>query len=145
VIARINQDPQISQQLTLWNQRGSGVLFGNMLVIPLEDSLVYVQPLYLQASRTAMPQLTRVAVAYGDSVTMQPDLASALFAIFGADAPTPTPGAGASVTEAQELYLKALEAQKAGDWAAYGRFVDELGAVLEALTGSESPTSTPAP
>jgi hypothetical protein len=145
VIARINQDPQISQQLTLWNQRGSGVLFGNMLVIPLEDSLVYVQPLYLQASRTAMPQLTRVAVAYGDSVTMQPDLASALFAIFGADAPTPTPGAGASVAEAQELYLKALEAQKAGDWAAYGRFVDELGAVLEALTGSESPTSTPAP
>jgi hypothetical protein len=145
VIARINQDPQISQQLTLWNQRGSGVLFGNMLVIPIEDSLVYVQPLYLQASRTAMPQLTRVAVAYGDSVTMQPDLASALFAIFGADAPIPTPGAGASAAEAQELYLKALEAQQEGDWAAYGRYLDELGAVLESLAGSESPTSTPAP
>lgn len=145
VVARINQEPQISQQLTLWNQRGSGVLFGNMLVIPIEDSIVYVQPLYLQASRTAMPQLTRVAVAYGDSVTMQPDLASALFAIFGADAPTPTPGATASVAEAQELYLKALEAQKAGDWAAYGRYLEELGAVLESLAGSESPTGTPAP
>lgn len=147
VIARINQDPLISQQLTLWNQRGSGVLFGNMLVIPIDDAIVYVQPLYLQASKTAMPQLTRVAVAYGDSVTMQPDLASALFAIFGESEGVPTPGTGAAATaaDAQDLYVKALEAQKGGDWAAYGRYVEELGAVLELLAGSESTVTVPTP
>jgi hypothetical protein len=147
VMARVNQDPQISQQLTLWNQRGSGVLFGNMLVIPIENSLVYVQPLYLQASRTAMPQLTRVVVAYGDSVTMQPDLESALFAIFGEDQGTSAPGGatGASAADAQDLYLRALEAQKAGDWAAYGRLLEELGAVLGSLAGSETTATAPAP
>src|SRR5665648_865453 len=116
-----------------------------MLVIPIKESLVYVQPLYLQASRTAMPQLTRVVVAYGDSVAMQPDLASALFAIFGESVPTQGGDVAVTPADAQELYLKALEAQKAGDWAAYGRFVEELGAVLETLAGSESTSSTPAP
>jgi len=147
VSARVNQDPLISQQLTLWNQRGSGVLFGNMLVIPIENSIVYVQPLYLQAEKTAMPQLTRVIVAYGDSVAMQPDLKSALAAVFGA-APVPgtgTDGGAPVVTagSAQELYLKAIEAQKAGDWSAYGAAIEELGKALEALAGSVE--ATPAP
>lgn len=146
VSARVNQDPVISQQLTLWNQRGSGVLFGNMLVIPIENSIVYIQPLYLQAEQTAMPQLTRVVVAYGDSVAMQPDLESALAAVFGA-APSPGGGTGGgtalTVGEARDLYLKAIEAQKAGDWAAYGKAIDELGTVLEQLSGSAGTTTTP--
>lgn len=146
VSARVNQDPVISQQLTLWNQRGSGVLFGNMLVIPINDSLVYIQPLYLQAEQTAMPQLTRVVVAYGDSVAMQPDLAGALAAVFGA-APTQsgeTPGGtGLTAADAAALYQQALEAQKAGDWAAYGRYIDELGKALNALAGASETTVTP--
>jgi len=147
VSARVNQDPLISQQLTLWNQRGSSVIFGNMLVIPIENSIVYVQPLYLQAEKTAMPQLTRVIVAYGDSVTMQPDLTTALAAVFGA---APAPGTGtdggvpaATAAAAQELYLKAIEAQRAGDWAAYGAAIEELGKALEALAGSAETTIAP--
>jgi uncharacterized membrane protein (UPF0182 family) len=147
VSARVNQDPLISQQLTLWNQRGSSVLFGNMLVIPIENSIVYVQPLYLQAEKTAMPQLTRVLVAYGDSVAMQPDLTSALAAVFGA-APSADTSAGAGVPSltvgaARDLYLKAIEAQKAGDWAAYGKAIESLGKALETLTGSTETTPKP--
>ncbi len=145
VSARVNQDPVISQQLTLWNQRGSSVIFGNMLVIPIENSIVYVQPLYLQAEKTAMPQLTRVIVAYGDSVAMQPDLTSALAAVFGAAPTAGTDGTTPSLTmgAARDLYLKAIEAQKAGDWAAYGTAIKELGAALEDLAGSSE--TTPAP
>ncbi|MHB1340619.1 MAG: UPF0182 family membrane protein [Coriobacteriia bacterium] len=147
VSARVNQDPTISQQLTLWNQRGSGVLFGNMLVIPIKDSIVYIQPLYLQAEQTAMPQLTRVIVAYGDSVAMQPDLAGALAAVFGAaptdDGGTPGDGTAATAEEAATLYQQALEAQKAGDWAAYGRYIEELGKALNALVGASETTATP--
>ncbi len=144
VSARVNQDPVISQQLTLWNQRGSGVLFGNMLVIPIENSIVYIQPLYLQAEQTAMPQLTRVVVAYGDSVAMQPDLKSALESVFGA-APTQQPigSLAPTVDIARDLYLKAIEAQKAGDWAAYGRAIQELGEALEQLSGSAETTLAP--
>ncbi len=142
VQARVNQDPVISQQLSLWNQRGSGVLFGNLLVIPVNDSIVYIQPLYLQAEQTAMPQLTRVIVAYGDSVAMEPDLPSALLAVFGAVAETPVEGgAVADVATAKDLYDKAVEAQKAGDWEAYGRYLRELGTVLEELLGAVPPAS----
>ena len=77
----------ISPQLTLWSQRGSQVIFGNMLVIPLEDSIVYIQPLYLQAEQAAIPQLTRVVVVYADKVEMAPDLETALLQVFGEQAP----------------------------------------------------------
>ena len=157
VTARINQDPVISPQLTLWNQRGSGVLFGNMLVIPIKDSVVYVQPLFLQAEKTAIPELTRVIVAYADKVVMERDIESALLSIFGEQAPAAPDGSGesaqpgesgepagegeqlpnedarATAQQAQELYERAVAAQKKGDWAAYGRLLDELGTVLEEL------------
>jgi hypothetical protein len=87
VEARINNDPEISAQLTLWDQAGSAVIRGNLLVIPVEDSLIYVEPLYLQAEQSAIPELTRVIVAYGDVVVMEPSLKSALETIF-----TGTPG-----------------------------------------------------
>ncbi|MCL4078229.1 UPF0182 family protein [Coriobacteriia bacterium Es71-Z0120] len=146
VSARINQDPTISQQLTLWSQRGSNVLFGNMLVIPIKDSIVYIQPLYLQAEQTAMPQLTRVIVAYGDKVAMQPDLPAALAGVFGASAPSEGGGEtpSATIARAAELYQAAMEAQRAGDWAAYGKHIGELGRVLESLSGaSGGATQTP--
>jgi uncharacterized membrane protein (UPF0182 family) len=98
ISARLNQDPVISPQLSLWNQRGSTVIFGNMLVIPIKNSIVFVQPLYLQAEQTAIPELTRVIVSYADKVAMEPDLATALAKVFGpaAIAAAP-PGTGAGV------------------------------------------------
>ncbi len=87
VSARINQDPAISPQLSLWNQRGSSVLFGKMQVIPIEDSIVYIQPLFLQAEQTAIPELTRVIVAYSDKVEMERTLEGALLKVFGQSAP----------------------------------------------------------
>jgi uncharacterized membrane protein (UPF0182 family) len=80
--ARISNDPVISAQLTLWDQAGSEAIRGNLLVIPVGDSLVYVEPLYLQAEQSAIPELTRVIVAYGDQVVMEDDLRTALESIF---------------------------------------------------------------
>lgn len=144
VAARINQDDIIAPQLTLWSQRGSQVIFGNMLVVPLEDAVVYVQPLYLQAEQTAIPELVRVLVVYADKVEMARDLEAALLAVFGerpaAEPGEPgEPGLPADAARAQELYLQALDAQRAGDWAEYGRLIEELGSVLQELSGPVVP------
>lgn len=99
--ARISNDPEISAQLTLWDQAGSEAIRGNLLVIPVDDSLVYVEPLYLQAEQSAIPELTRVIVAYGDAVVMEKDLRSALQAVFAeveGDTETTEPG-GTTSTE----------------------------------------------
>ncbi len=81
--ARINQTPDISRQITLWNREGSRVIEGNLLVIPIEQSLLYVEPLYIEAERNSLPALTRVIVAYGEQIVMRPTLREALQVIFG--------------------------------------------------------------
>src|SRR5262252_1920713 len=87
--ARIDQDPVISQQLSLWNQRGSTVIRGSLLAIPVDQSLIYVQPLYLAAEQGALPELRRVIVAYGNQIAMEPTLEQSLSRIFaGRQAPT---------------------------------------------------------
>jgi uncharacterized membrane protein (UPF0182 family) len=78
--SRINQDPSISQQLTLWNQQGSRVIRGNLLVVPVQRSLLYVEPLFLQAERSQLPELRRVVVTHGPRVAMAPTLEEALAA-----------------------------------------------------------------
>jgi len=143
VEARVNQDPVISQQLTLWSQRGSGVVWGNLLVIPMNDSIVYIQPLYLQSEQTAMPQLTRVVVAYGDKVAMEPDLATALLSVFGEAERGDTDQGIADAATAWDLYERAVEAQKAGDWGAYGRYLEQLGDVLLELSGEATASIEP--
>lgn len=80
--ARINQDPVISQQISLWNRRGSQAIQGNLLIIPIEDSLLYVEPLYLQAEQNQIPSLARVIVAYGNRIVMAETLPDAIDAIF---------------------------------------------------------------
>jgi uncharacterized membrane protein (UPF0182 family) len=155
--ARLNQEPEISKELTLLNQQGSNVIFGNLLVIPIGDSIVYVEPLYIQASASPMPELKRVIVAYSDRIAMDTNLGGALAKVFGAGAgasagttgsvpPTGTVPAGSSgdIATARSLYDKAMAAQKAGDWAAYGTYVKELGVVLERLAGA-SQVTTPTP
>jgi len=90
VEARISNDPVISEQVTLWDQAGSSVIRGNLLVIPIEDSILYVEPLYLQAEQSPIPELKRVIVSYGDRVVMAEDLQGALEDIFDQESPPAT-------------------------------------------------------
>ena len=147
--ARIDQDPVISQQLSLWNQRGSTVIRGSLLAIPIDQSLIYVQPLYLAASEQgALPELRRVIVAYGNQIAMEATLEQSLARIFGGrPVPTavsaPTPAGGApreAVTGARALVLRAWEiwersqdALRRGDWAQYGAEQKRLEETLRSL------------
>lgn len=149
--ASILQKPDISKDLTLLNQQGSQVVLGNMLTIPLEQSLLYVQPLYVQSENQGnrRAELARVIVAYGDRVEMGNSLAAALNDVFGEGAtstslaPTPSqPGARAPkekagnrelVQRASQAWNKAQTAQKAGDWAAYGAALKDLEHALKDL------------
>ncbi len=81
--ARIDQDPEISTQVALWDQRGSRVIRGNLMVIPIESSFLYVEPVFLLAEDVDIPQLQRVIVAIGDDLAMQPTMDEALFDLFG--------------------------------------------------------------
>ena len=144
--ARIDQDPVISQQLSLWNQRGSTVIRGALLAIPIDQSLIYVQPLYLAASeRGALPELRRVIVAYGNSIAMEPTLEQSLNRIFGGRLETapraleagPAAPAGrvdaAAVQRAWDAWTHAQDALRRGDWAAYGAEQKRLEDALRAL------------
>ena len=86
IVARINQDAEVSRQISLWDQRGSKVIQGTMLVIPIEESLIYVRPLYLKADAGKIPELKRVIVGYEDTIAMEKTLEEALAKIFGEDA-----------------------------------------------------------
>ena len=147
---RINQETDISQQLTLWDQKGSSVIRGELLVIPINESLIYVQPLYLRAEGGTIPELKRVVVAHENRVAMAETLEGGLTALFGGAAPARgplaatdsaaarLPGAAANIPagllqEAQQHYDRAMTAQRAGDWATYGREIEELGKVLKQL------------
>lgn len=145
--ARINQDPYISQQLSLWTQKDSEVLRGNMLVIPIEDSLLYVEPLYLQARTSEMPEMARVIVAFGDSIIMERDLQTALHRLFYQDAfkeqAPGLPDPDLDVTFEERLRDLASQANrhlnsandrlKQGDWGGYGEEIENLKDVLERM------------
>jgi uncharacterized membrane protein (UPF0182 family) len=138
--ARFDQDAYISQQLTLWNQRGSEVIRGNLIVIPIDDTILYVEPLYLQAQAGRLPELKRVLVAYGNRVVMAQDLETALAQVLtGVPATEPAleealpTDAAALARSAQAHYEAAQECLQQGDWACYGRELEALGAELEAL------------
>ncbi len=156
---RINQDTEIARQVSLWDQRGSEVIRGDLLVIPIDHALLYVQPLYLQAEGGRIPELKRVLVAYENQVVMRETLELALQALFagGGDAPitqavpvtgavAQRPAAGADtvvgaasaelqslVVEARRRYQAAIEAQREGDWSRYGEEIRRLGELLERM------------
>ena len=142
--ARINQNTEISQQISLWNQAGSRVIRGNLLVIPIATSVLYVSPLYLRAETGQLPELKRVIAAYGDRVVMEETLPGALRALFQETAPpTEVPAAQASppltgpaadrAPEALNAYNQAMERLKAGDWGGFGT-LDTLRRLLEKLS-----------
>jgi uncharacterized protein len=148
--ARINQDPVVSQQITLWNQSNSVVTYGNILVIPIEDSLLYVQPLYLEASEGALPELKRVVVVAGDVVKMGETLQDALDAVFGKGTGAPIEGPGtvtsppgsSAVAQALQHLRNADAALRNGDLATYQKEVNAAKAALE-QANQPSPTPTP--
>jgi len=137
--ARIDQDPQISQQFTLWSQAGSKVVRGDLLVIPIDQSLLYVEPVYLRAEQGELPELKRVIVAYDKAVAMEESLEQSLNAIFGTKPPAITPPSAGTEDRstlrrsALELYQKSQAALRQGDWSAYGRYQKELERVLQKL------------
>jgi hypothetical protein len=138
VESRINQDPYISQQLTLWNQQGSRVIRGNLLVVPVEGSLLYVEPIFLQAERSQLPELRRVVVAHGPRVAMAATLDEALAQALqekGAPPAPPPPGSGDLAAEALRRYRQAQELLRRGDLAGFQRELEALGRLLEELAG----------
>ena len=170
VVSRINQDQVISPQLTLWNQQGSEVIQGTLLTIPIEESLIYIRPLYLRSAGGKIPELKRVIVAYQNQIVMEETLDRAIDQIFppgsgstpieglptlGAEptepvegrplgtpptttSPTPVmPGSAATsnelAAEARATFQRALDAQRAGDWARYGEEIKRLGELLDRM------------
>lgn len=144
---RIEQDGEISQQFTLWDSQGSSVVLGDLLVVPIEDSLIYVQPVFLEAEGGGFPEFRRVIVVYGDKVKWADSLNEALFEVFGEGSGTvdPAPGPdGDTVSElldqAAAAFDQADEALKNGDLAEYQRWVDEaqrlINEALEIAGGS---------
>lgn len=163
IVARITQDAEIARQISLWDQRGSQVIQGNLLVIPIEEGLLYVRPLYLRSESGRIPELKRVIVAYENRIAMEETLEASISRIFGATVPdsqekmtaAPSPETGAPATsaaepvpvaapdvaglakEAGETYDRALEAQRRGDWAKYGEEIKRLGSIIENLRQSQ--------
>ncbi len=159
--ARIDQDTEISKLMTLWSQKGSKVIRGSLLVIPIETSILYVQPVYLKAESSQMPELKQVIVAYSNRVVMRNTLTDALRDVFGeasaeaalanlttdSEMAASTPSAGDEAlmahdlaVKARALYESAQTALKNGEWAVYGQKMNELAralAQLEAKTQSK--------
>jgi len=152
---RIGQDTVITEQLALWGRGGSRVIRGNLLLIPLGKSILYVEPVFLEAETGGLPQLKRVIVAAGDQIAMEPTLEGSIAAIFGAEPPPAEPAPptepvvkppapaepeepvatdiASLIEKAQQHYDQAQQYLKDGDWAGYGKELDALEAVLAQL------------
>ncbi|MEO1126543.1 MAG: UPF0182 family protein, partial [Cyanobacteria bacterium J06639_16] len=160
--ARIDQNPEISQQLTLWSQEGSRVIRGDLLVIPIEQSLLYVEPVYLRAEQGELPELKRVIMAYGDQTVMANDLAGALTSLFGEidtiapDQAVPDQAVGTApvldsqttqlIQQALEVYQQGQAALQEQNWQLYGETQQQLESILQQLNQTTSnilPAETP--
>jgi uncharacterized membrane protein (UPF0182 family) len=145
--SRIDQNSEISQLFTLWGQKGSSIIRGNLLVIPVKDSLIYVEPVYLRAEQSELPELKRVIVGYQDNIEIGLNLEAALVKLFSGMEPAVTeeeakakPGEPSVLLSlrnlalrAQQIYSEAQEKLRDGDFAGYGESIDELGKILENL------------
>jgi hypothetical protein len=145
--ARIDQDAYISQQLSLWSQRGSQVIRGSLLAIPIEKSLLYVQPLYLAAEKGSLPELKRVIAAFGNQIAMRETLEQSLEELFGDGSTKTTPqtaavSAGAAkgrtlASRALEHHLKSREFLRQENWTGYGEELKKLEQILKEMEKSE--------
>jgi len=145
--SRIDQNSEISQLFTLWGQKGSSVIRGNLLVIPVKDSLIYVEPVYLRAEQSELPELKRVIVGYQDNIEIGVTLEEALVKLFrgvvlsvaeegeeGVDAPAPIEfSIRELILNAQNIYDDAQKALREGDFTGYGDSIEDLEKALENL------------
>lgn len=146
--AQIDQNTEISKEFSLWNSSGSKYRRGDLFVIPINNSIMYVEPVYLEASNQAIPEMKRVIVAYGDKIAYESTLADALADLFGEDenggqsqSASASPGKNNSgksntkelIQKANEAYENAVNAQKSGNWKKYGDYLDELEKYLNQL------------
>jgi uncharacterized protein len=139
--AMIDQNTAIAAQLTLWDQKGSKVIRGNLIAVPIENSFMYVVPLYLTAEGTDFPQLKRVIVISGDKVAMEPTLDEAIQAVFGTQQPqisAQAPGAQPELGQARAQFDAAQKAIEQGDWGDFGKSMD----ALKRLLNGPAPTVT---
>lgn len=145
---QLNQNTTISQQLSLWNKDGSKVIFGDTIIVPINNSLLYVNPIYLRASGDqSIPEMKRVVVSLGDKMVLAQNIEDALQQMFNYTDSTPSttpqvtkPGTtvtpvldNSKIKKAKELYDNAVDAQKNGDWAKYGDYIKQLGDLLNEL------------
>lgn len=160
--AQIDQNTEISKEFSLWNSAGSKYSRGNMFVIPIEESLLYVEPVYLEATNSSIPEVKRVIVAYGDRIAYEATLAEALESLFGEGSADGLQQSGTGTSadnkgdekgpatltktelaqKAQEAFTNAQKAQQDGDWAKYGEYLDDLESYLNQLAPAAS-TDTP--
>ena len=143
---RIDQDTVLSPQLTLLGQQGSRVLRGNLMSIPIENAIIYVEPIYIQAvgGENNLPELKKVVVCYQNEIVMADSLELALAQVFDiqelqnnnqpAQSTGNTSTTAELVVKANALFKEAQEAQKSGNWAGYGQKISELEQVLAQLT-----------
>jgi uncharacterized protein len=157
--ARIDQDTTISQQLSLWNQTGSRVIRGNLLVIPIDDALLYVEPLYLSAENRQLPELKRLIASTGDRVVMAQNVDTLFAALLTQErkqpavvtsTSPPTPAArtdelppSGSNAEALNYYRRALDALSKGDWRTFGAEMDAMQKALQGAPAKPPPKKTP--
>jgi hypothetical protein len=145
--SRIDQNSEISQLFTLWSQSGSEIIRGNLLVIPIKDSLIYVEPVYLVSANSQLPELKIIIVAYQNRLGFAPTLEEALSQVFGKRStkvalaeeavPTALPSLeeiGRLIEQALENYNAAVEKLRQGDFASYGELIMQLKADLEELS-----------
>ncbi|MDO4745569.1 MAG: UPF0182 family protein [Bacillota bacterium] len=148
VEAQIDQNTEISKEFSLWNSSGSSYSRGNLFIVPIEDSLLYIEPVYLEATNSSIPEVKRVIVVYGDRIAYEETLAEALNSMFGDGSAEESAGSkeeassGGSdkdlsqteiIAKAQEAFDNAEAAQKDGDWAKYGQYLEELERYLNML------------
>ena len=150
VEAQIDQNTEISKEFALWNNNGTKYSRGNMFVIPINSSILYVEPVYLEATNASIPEVKRIIVAYGDRIAYEETLAECLVSLFGdgaeegVDSDKPSTEDEGTVDNSQltdsELIEKAVtaynnaeSAMQSGDWAAYGKHLDELESILNQL------------
>lgn len=143
----INQDPTISKEVSLWNSQGSQVQYGDTSIIPINNSLLYVEPLYLRAEgKSSIPEVKKIILSMGSKIVMGDNMEDALKQLFnygtgdtGNTVSKPNTQTGAStkdsdkIKQAEDYYNKAIEAQKSGDWTKYGEYIKDLGDTLQQL------------
>ena len=143
---KIDNDPNISKEISLWDQGGSNVIKGNLLVIPIKESLLYVEPIYITAKNSAaLPEVKRIAVAYGDKVAMEPTIGEALDVIFA----NKTPSAGDDeektlemlIDEASKKYNEMQSYSANGGYKAFGAALDELGKIFDEIEEKRAESS----